>query len=148
MTSGGVGWRQILVGQWLTPESDLALVNSAATKRQATAAAWHHFSEQLTQQLSGPLSPEVQKGMAADNIREIFQSGASQARDVGDTNGVISKANGTAHEAVTSLNSRLDEIASDGESRIQQIQQSKDLAPIKVGKIVEVVMDCQGQANS
>jgi Family of unknown function (DUF5631)/Family of unknown function (DUF5632) len=148
MTSGGVGWRQILVGQWLTPESDLALVNSAAIKRQATAAAWHHFSEQLTQQLSGPLSPDIQKGMAADNIRGIFQSGASQARDVGDTNGVISKANGSAHEAVTSLNSRLNEIASDGESRIQQIQQSKDLVPIKVGKIVEVVMDCQGQANS
>ena len=136
------------MGQWLTPESDLAIVGAAATKRQANATAWQHFSEQLTQQLSGPLSPEIQKGMTADNIREAFQWGASQAGDVSNTNSVISKANGSAHEWVTDLNSRLDTIANDGKSRINQIQQSKDMPPIKIGKIVEVVMDCQGQANA
>jgi hypothetical protein len=141
-------WRDLLVGQWWTPETDLNIVGAAATTRQATAAAWQHFSDQLHQELSGPLNPELQKGMTADTIRETFKWGANQAGDVAETNDVISKAHGSAHEWVTDLNSRLDTIAHDGKSRIQQIQNSKDLAPIKVGKIVEVVMECQQQANA
>ena len=49
---------------------------------------------------------------------------------------------------VHDLNSRLETIAHDGKSEINQIQQSKDLPPIKVGKIVEVVMRCQQDANA
>jgi hypothetical protein len=140
-------YRKLLVGQWDTPASDLSIVNAAATKRQSTAATWHQFSEQLTQELSGPLNPELQKGMTADSIREAFKWGASQAQDVADTNETISKAQTSAHNAVIDLNSRLDTIADDGKSRIDTIQSSKESPPIKFGQIVEVVMDCQQQAN-
>lgn len=146
--TGVDAWQQILVGQWWTPESDLGIVGAAATKRQTTATAWQHFSEQLRQQLSGPLNPEIQKGMTADNIRQTFTWSADQAGDVAETNGTISRAHGSARGWVADLNSRLSNIANDGKMRIQQIQGSKDPAPIKLGKIVEVVMDCQQQANA
>jgi hypothetical protein len=46
------------------------------------------------------------------------------------------------------LNSRLETIARNGKSEIKTIQESKDLPPVKLGKIVEVVMRCQQDANS
>jgi hypothetical protein len=145
--TGANPYRKLLVGQWDTPASDLSIVNAAATKRQSTAATWHQFSEQLTEELSGPLNPELQKGMTADSIREAFKWGASQAQDVADTNETISKAHTSAHNSVTDLNCRLDTIADDGKSRIDTIQSSQQSPAIKFGQIVEVVMDCQQQAN-
>ena len=137
-----------MVGQWWTPPTDLSIVGAAATRRRTTSTAWHNFSDQLRQELSGSLSPELQKGMAADSIREAFTWGADQAGDVAKTNSVISDAHHSAHQCVHDLNSRLETIAHDGKTEIQQIQESKDLPPVKLGKIVEVVMRCQQDANS
>ena len=148
MTQAGDPWFQALVGQWWTPPSDLGVVGAAATKRQTTSTAWHNFSEQLRQELSGSLNPELQKGMTADSIREAFTWGADQASDVAKTNGTISKAHGSAHHWVSDLNSRLETIAHGGKTEINNIQESKDLPPIKLGKIVDVVMRCQQDANS
>jgi hypothetical protein len=148
MTQAGDPWFQALVGQWWTPPSDLGVVGAAATKRQTTSTAWHNFSEQLRQELSGSLNPELQKGMTADSIREAFTWGADQASDVAETNGTISKAHGSAHHWVSDLNSRLETIAHGGKAEINNIQASKDLPPIKLGKIVDVVMRCQQDANS
>ncbi len=139
---------QLMVGQWWTPPSDLGAISTSATKRRATSTAWQSFSNDLRQQLTGSLNPEIQKGLAADSIREAFTWGADQAGDVAKTNGVISDAHHSAHESVHDLNSRLETIAHDGKSEIDQIQQSKDLPPVKLGKIVEVVMRCQQDANS
>jgi hypothetical protein len=141
-------WFMAMVGQWWTPPPDVSVVGAAATKRRTTATAWQHFSDQLRQELSGSLNPELQKGMAADSIRDAFTWGAGQAGDVAKTNGVISDAHHSAHECVHDLNSRLETIAHDGKSEINQIQQSKDLPPIKLGRIVEVVMRCQQDANA
>jgi Family of unknown function (DUF5631)/Family of unknown function (DUF5632) len=137
-----------MVGQWWTPPSDLSIVGAAATKRRTTSAAWQSFSNQLRQELSGSLSPELQKGMAADSIREAFTWGADQADDVAKTNGVISDAHHSSQQCVHDLNSRLETIAHNGKSEINTIQESKDLPPVKLGKIVEVVMRCQQDANS
>jgi hypothetical protein len=144
----GDPWFHLMVGQWWTPEIDLGVVDAAATRRQTTSAAWHNFSEQLRQQLTTSLSPDVQKGMTADDLREVFTKGADQASDVANTNGVISKSHAAAHHCATDLNSRLETIASEGKSDINQIQQSKDLPPIKFGKIVDVVIQRQQEANS
>ncbi len=146
--NSGDPWFHLMVGQWWTPESDLATVGATATKRQMTSTAWQHFSGQLRQQMSGSLSPEIQKGVTADNLRQAFTWGADQADDVAKTNSVISDAHGSAHRSVSELNSRLKTIAHDGKSEINQIQESKDLAPVKLGKIVEVVMRCQQDANA
>ena len=141
-------WFMAMVGQWWTPPTDVSVVGAAAIKRRTTATAWQHFSDHLRQELSGSLNPELQKGMAAESIRDAFTWGADQAGEVAKTNGVISDAHHSAHESVHDLNSRLETIAHDGKSEINQIQQSKDLPPIKVGKIVEVVMRCQEDANA
>jgi hypothetical protein len=141
-------WFQAMVGQWWTPPPDLSIVGAAATKRRTTSAAWQSFSNQLRQELSGSLSPELQKGMAADSIREAFTWGADQADDVAKTNGVISDAHHSSQQCVHDLNSRLETIAHNGKSEINTIQESKDLPPVKLGKIVEVVMRCQQDANS
>src|ERR1700759_4422597 len=135
--TGGDPWFFALVGQWWTPESDLGLVGAAATKRQATSTAWHQFSDQLRQQLLGPLSPEVQKGMAADGIREIFNQGIEQSDKVANTNSVISDANHSASHTVNDLNSRLKSIADQGKSDINRIMQSKDPLPMKMSEIVD-----------
>ena len=65
VSNGADPWFQAMVGQWWTPPSDLSLVGAAATKRRATSAAWQRFSDQLRQELSGSLSPELQKGMGS-----------------------------------------------------------------------------------
>ena len=139
---------QALVGQWWIPSSDLNIVGAAASKRQTTAASWHNFSEQLWQQLSGPLSPEIQKGMSADSIREAFKWGADQASNVADTNETISKAHDSAHGSASELHSQLARIAEHGSKRIDDIQSSKTPAPLKFEQIVEVFMDSQQQASA
>ncbi|EUA42883.1 hypothetical protein I552_7624 [Mycobacterium xenopi 3993] len=53
----------------------------------------------------------------------------------------------SAHDSGAELLRQLDTIAEDGNSRIKQIQSSKDPLPVKVGKITDVVLDCQTQAN-
>jgi hypothetical protein len=146
--TGGDPWFQLMVGQWWTPEGDLGVVGGAATKRRTTSTGWQHFSNDLRQQLSGSLSPDVQKGMTADNLRDAFTWGADQAEGVAKTNSVVSESHSSAHRCAGELNSRLKTIAEDGKSEINQIQQSKDLPPIKLGKIVDVVMRCQQEANS
>ena len=148
LSNGADPWFQTMVGQWWTSPPDLGIVGAAATKRQTTSTAWRNFSDQLRQELSGSLSPELQKGMAAESIREAFTWGADQAGAVAETNGVISDSHRSAHQCVHDLNSRLETIAHDGKTQIQQIQASKDLPPVKLGKIVEVVMRCQQEANS
>jgi hypothetical protein len=147
-STSGDPWFYLMVGQWWTAPNDLGVVGTAATKRRATSTAWQNFSDNLRQQLTGSLNPELQKGLAADSIREAFTWGADQAGDVAKTNAVISDAHHSAHESVHDLNSRLETIAHDGKSEINQIQQSKDLPPVKLGKIVEVVMRCQQDANA
>jgi hypothetical protein len=114
-------WFQAMVGQWWTPPPDLSIVGAAATKRRTTSAAWQSFSNQLRQELSGSLSPELQKGMAADSIREAFTWGADQADDVAKTNGVISDAHHSSQQCVHDLNSRLETIAHNGKSEINTI---------------------------
>jgi hypothetical protein len=37
-----------------------------------TSGTWQHFSDQLREQLSASLSPDIQKGMTANNLREAF----------------------------------------------------------------------------
>ena len=59
-------WFQAMVGHWWTSPIDESVVGAAATKRRSTSAVWQQFSDQLRQQLHGSLSPEIQKGMAAD----------------------------------------------------------------------------------
>ena len=147
-STSGDPWFQIMVGQWWTPEGDLGVVGAAATKRRATAASWQHFSDDLRQQLSGSLSADIQKGVTADRLRDAFTWGAAQAGGVAQTNSVISESHGSAHRCAGELNSRLKTIAEEGKSEINQIQQSKDLPPVKLGKIVDVVMRCQQDANS
>jgi hypothetical protein len=147
-STSGDPWFQLMVGQWWTSPNDLVVISASATKRRATSTAWQGFSDDLRQQLTGSLNPELQKGMAADSIREAFMWGADQADGVAKTNGVIGDSHCKAHESVSDLNSRLETIAHDGKSEINQIQQSKDLPPVKLGKIVEVVMRCQQDANA
>jgi uncharacterized protein DUF5632/uncharacterized protein DUF5631 len=146
--ASGDPWFQLMVGHWWTPGVDLGVLTIAATKRQATSSSWQSFSDQLRQQLTGSLSPDLQKGITADDLRDTFQWGAKQAGDVAETNGVIGKSHSAAHRYVSDLNSRLETIADDGKAKIDQIQQSKDLLPVKLGKIVDVVMQCQQDANS
>ncbi len=146
--NNGNPWFQLMVGQWWTPGIDLGVLSAAATKRQATSSSWQNFSDQLRQQLTGPLSSDTQQGITADNLRDTFQWGAEQARDVATTNAVISASHSAAHRCVSDLNSRLETIADEGKAEIDHIQQSKDLPPVKIGKIVDVVMHCQQDANS
>ncbi|KAA8961595.1 hypothetical protein [Mycobacterium sp.] len=91
--------------------------------------------------LSGALSPELQKGMTADAIRQTVTWCADQAGDVAETNDTISTALGFGHDWASDLNSRLTPIAEDVSSRIKQIQSSKEPAAAKLGHIVDAVME-------
>jgi hypothetical protein len=144
----GGAWGEAMVGDFWTPYSDLNAETAISTKRQASATGWHNFSDELRQKLSGPLHPELQKGMTADAIRETFKWCADQGEDVAETNDTIGKAHNSAHDWATDLNARLAEIAEDGSSRIKEIQESKEPAPVKLGQIVDVVMEGQQHANA
>ncbi len=146
--NSGDPWFKLMVGHWWTPEIDLGVVSAAATKRQMNSTAWHDFSDQLRNQLTGSLSPDVQKGITADNLRDTFTWGADQAGGVAKINEVIHESHSSAHRCASELNSRLETIASEGKTEINQIQASKDLPPVKLGRIVEVVMRSQQDANA
>jgi hypothetical protein len=133
--TSGDPWFQLMVGQWWTPHVDLGVVNAAATKRQMTSTTWRSFSEQLRQQLTTSLSPDTQKGLTADNLREAFIWGADQADDVAKTNGVISESHASGHHCASELNSRLETIASDGKNEISRIQYRKTCRQLSWAKL-------------
>jgi hypothetical protein len=112
--NNGNPWFHVMVGQWWTTEADLGTLTVAANKRHMTSTAWQHFSDGLRQQLTGSLSPDIQKGVTADNLRDAFTWGADQAGGVAKTNGVISESHGAAHRCASELNSRLKTIADEG----------------------------------
>ncbi|PQM46271.1 hypothetical protein C1Y40_03569 [Mycobacterium talmoniae] len=89
-----------------------------------------------------------QEGRTADAGRDAFQAGERLSRETAEKYETIRRSNKSAHDSASELRSALLTIAENGNSRIEEIQQSKDSLPIKVGKITEVVADCQTQANA
>lgn len=139
----GTDWTQVLIGHQ-SPKG-LPIVGTAAASRGATAAANHNFADLLTQQQSTSLLN--QEGITAQDIREAFAEGAKRHRRIAETNDTIASAYQASHDSGTELQRELNNIAREGNHRIGQIQSSGDPLPIKVGKITEVVMDCQNRAN-
>lgn len=146
--NSGDPWFRLMVGHWWTPEIDLGVVRAAATKRHMNVTAWQSFSEQLRNELSGSLSPELQKGITAENLRDTFAWGADQAGRVAKVNEVIGDSHCCAHRCASELNSRLETIAAEGKAEIDQIQASKDMPLVKLGRIVDVVLRSQQDANT
>ncbi|EUA42892.1 hypothetical protein I552_7633 [Mycobacterium xenopi 3993] len=113
--------------------------------RGSNAAAHNYFADTLAQQQFTSLLN--QQGFTADDIRGAHNEGEQHHRRVGATNEVIKSSYQSAHDSGAELMRQLDTIAEDGNSRIKQIQSSKDPLPIKISKITDVVLDCQTQAN-
>ncbi len=138
-------WSPLLVGaHWVSGKSMTAL-SEAKANRQNTSTNFYGVENTLWNALSTTLAE--QSGVTAERIKESFQQGAGQARQIAERNGVAETSYGTAHDSVVSLRHELTEIAGDGNKQIKDIQGSKDPAPIKVGKIVAVVSDCQRRAS-
>ncbi len=142
-TASSGGWTEILVGH--QRPRGLGVIAGAAAKRGNTALAHYQFSDLLRQQQTTSLAP--QEGVTADDIKDAFRWGAEHHRQIGEVNGVIQSSYQASHEAGSQLLQELNTIAHDGNSRINHIQASQDPVPIKIGKITDVVMDCQTQAN-
>ncbi|BBU24776.1 hypothetical protein [Mycobacterium xenopi] len=136
-------WSDLLTGH--QRPRGLDIINSAAASRGNTAVAHHDFAGLVGQQQFTSLLN--QEGVTADDVRQTHFEGEQHHRRVGEANRVIKSSYQSAHDSGAELIRQLDTIADDGNSRIKQIQSSKDPLPIKIGKITDVVMDCQTQAN-
>lgn len=146
MTSpSSADWTELLVGHVLPADTNLDIVDGASTHFGNIATGFRHYEDQMRRSWSGTLT--TQEGRTADAGRTAFQHGEQLARETADKYETIQCSNKSAHSSASELRSELMTIAEHGNSRIKEIQNSKGALPIKVGKITEVVADCQTQAN-
>ena len=138
-------WSPLLVGHQWPSAGSLAILTAAATNRSKTAQAFEMYGDALRTTRAGLLAD--QEGVTADDTRDAFQAGEYQARDSAGKN--ASKAHGyqSAHAWISELRSELTDIAARGNSAIEEIQASKEPVAIKVGKIVDVVVQAQSEAS-
>ena len=87
-------------------------------------------------------------GVTAESIRDLFKNGEAQATSVSDKNDVKQKAFSDAADALNGLRSALTQIAAEGNAKIDEIMQSKKNAVQKLGEIVDVISEKQGEAAS
>ncbi|TDO10011.1 hypothetical protein EV580_4296 [Mycobacterium sp. BK086] len=139
-------WSELLVGHQWPSVASLTTLASAGLNRGTISTEFDSYADVLQSIRTGPLAQ--QEGVTADDTRDAFQAGETSARAVSEKNGVNQHSYDAAHRSTQYLRTQLSEIAQHGNSAIHDIQQSKDPAPIKLGKIVHAVMDAQTQANS
>lgn len=139
-------WTELLVGHVAPTDSNLAILSAASSYFGNVATGFRGYEDQLQRVWSGVLTD--QEGRTADAGRAAFQQGVQLARETADRYDVIQGSSKSAHSSASDLRSELLTIAENGNCRIRQIQQSSDSLPIKIGRITEVVVDCQTQANA
>ena len=140
------GWGFLLVGhQWPTSTS-LGTVSAAAASRGTVATAFENYAQLLQSIRSGPLAD--QRGVTAEDALEAFQHGRDRALDVSEKNVSKRTAYEGALQSANELRSALSSIAQEGKSQIRNIETSNDPLPVKVSKIVDVVVNAQSDADT
>jgi hypothetical protein len=74
-----------------------------------------------------------QEGVTANDIREAYYRSEQHHRHVGEINDAINSSYESAYDSGAELTRRLDTIAEDGNSRIKQIQGSRD--PVLINRL-------------
>ena len=139
-------WSPLLVGlYWPGAESVLLAIN-AAGNRSSVQSFFDDFARQLLGIRTGPLAP--MEGITADAVRDLFEKGENQATAVSEKNSTKQKAFSDTADALNGLRSVLSQIAAEGNSQIDQINQSKKTIAQKVAEIVEVISQKQSEAAS
>jgi hypothetical protein len=139
-------WPPLLVGHVWPYDTALASINAGKTNRGNIETGYNNFTDQLRNARFGPLSQ--QEGVTADDIRDAYYRGEQDARQVAQKNGVKKSSCATDYDSAESLQQELYELAVQGNSEIEQIENSGEPTETKVGKIVGKVADYQRQANS
>ncbi len=86
------------------------------------------------------------EGVTADAVRSLFEQGEKHATAISDKNGAKQKAFSDTADALNSLRSALSQIAAEGNSKIDEINQSKKNIVQKVAEIVQVISEKQADA--
>jgi len=137
-------WSPLLVGlYWPSADSVMSAIN-AARNRGMVQLFFDDFASQLLGIRTGSLAP--MEGVTADAVRELFEQGEKHATAVSDKNGAKQKAFSDTADALNSLRSALSQIAAEGNSKIDEINQSKKNIVQKVAEIVQVISEKQADA--
>ncbi len=137
-------WSPLLVGlYWPGADSVMSAIN-AARNRSSVQSFFDDFARQLLGIRTGPLAP--MEGVTADTVRDLFEQGEKHATAVSDKNGTKQKAFRDAADALNSLRSALSQIAAEGNSKIDEINQSKKNIAQKLAEIVQVISEKQADA--
>ena len=137
-------WSPLLVGlYWPGADSVMSAIN-AARNRSSVQSFFDDFARQLFGVRTGPLAP--MEGVTADAVRGLFEQGEKHATAISDKNGAKQKAFSDTADALNSLRSALSQIAAEGNSKIDEINQSKKNIVQKVAEIVQVIAEKQADA--
>lgn len=117
-------WSELLVGHQWPSVASLTVLTSAAANRGLISNEFDTYADLLQSVRTGPLGQ--QEGITADDARDAFSNGETQARAVADRNAANQQSYEAAHRSTQYLRNHLSEIAQQGNSAIQAIQQSKD----------------------
>ncbi|SOJ54456.1 hypothetical protein MSIMFB_01950 [Mycobacterium simulans] len=139
-------WSSILVGLYWPAGSNVATISAESTNFGTIAAGYRYFENQLQAARIGPLAS--QEGLTADDLRDTLRRGEENAHDVAEKNVVKKSAYDFVRDSANDLRSELTVIAREGNSKIKEIQGSKDSLLTKIDKITDVVLDCQRRANA
>lgn len=147
MTDPPVGnWTELLVGHQWPSVASVNLTGAAAENRRTAADLLELYADSLRSAIDGPLAS--QEGVTAEDTREAFTNGESHALRLAEKNRGKGRAYQSANQDVSNLRTELSQIAADGNHQIEQILSSKEPTPIKLGKIVDVVLEAQERANA
>ena len=137
-------WSELLVGHHWPGASALAALQTAATQRDAVAAAHDGYADTLSSIASSTLAP--QSGVTADGIRARFEVGRSHARSVAERNRIKQRSYRSALATVESLRGALATIAETGNTAIETIRSSKATAAAKAAAISAVIDEAHADA--
>ncbi|WP_322857971.1 DUF5631 domain-containing protein [Mycobacterium shigaense] len=138
-------WSIFIVGDQWPYDGDLAALSHGGANRGQIKSAYEHFSDILRSAQSGPLAP--QQGHTAEDLRNAFQRGEKQAREIALKNAAKEAAYSAAYESMVGLQHALTNVANEANQQIKDIQKSKQPVAAKVPQIVETIHRYRAQAN-
>lgn len=117
-------WPPLLVGLVWPYDATLAAINAGKTNRANIQTAYDNFADQLRSARLGPLSR--QEGVTADDITDAYSRGEQHARQIAQKNGVKKSSYATGYDSGESLQQELHELALQGGSELEQIENSDE----------------------
>ena len=139
-------WTAILIGDQWPSSNSLEAMFLGANARRNSASEFERYADFLASINTNGLA--AQAGITAEDIRATFRVHEGHARDVASASSTKSESYAAVHRHVSELRGMLREFASEGNDRIETVNNLKIPISEKITAITEIVAEIRGRTFS